>query len=62
MDKPAQSTADTEKMLSLPVGAISPLWLMFAGAATVGAASTVASNVSVVVSASASATSIDASV
>jgi len=38
MDKPAQSTADTEKMLSLPVGAISPLWLMFAGAATVGAA------------------------
>ena len=38
MDKPAQSTADTEKMLSLPMGAISPLWLMFAGAATVGAA------------------------
>lgn len=38
MDKPAFPTADTEKMLSLPVGAISPLWLMFAGAATVGAA------------------------
>ena len=38
MDKPAFPTADTEKMLSLPMGAISPLWLMFAGAATVGAA------------------------
>ncbi|MDP1736990.1 MAG: hypothetical protein Q8L23_06065 [Caulobacter sp.] len=38
MDKPAFPTADTEKMLSLPVGALSPLWLMFAGAATVGAA------------------------
>lgn len=38
MDKPAFPNADTEKMLSLPVGAISPLWLMFAGAATVGAA------------------------
>lgn len=38
MDKPALPTADTEKMLSLPVGALSPLWLMFAGAATVGAA------------------------
>lgn len=31
-------TPDAEKALSLPVGAISPLWLMFAGAATVGAA------------------------
>lgn len=38
MDKPAFPNADTEKMLSLPMGAISPLWLMFAGAATVGAA------------------------
>lgn len=38
MDKPAFPTANTEKMLSLPVGALSPLWLMFAGAATVGAA------------------------
>lgn len=38
MEKPAFPTADTQKMLSLPVGAISPLWLMFAGAATVGAA------------------------
>lgn len=38
MDKPAFPTADTEKMLNLPMGAISPLWLMFAGAATVGAA------------------------
>jgi predicted flap endonuclease-1-like 5' DNA nuclease len=38
MEKPAFPTADTEKMLSLPVGALSPLWLMFAGAATVGAA------------------------
>lgn len=38
MDKPAFPTADTEKMMSLPVGALSPLWLMFAGAATVGAA------------------------
>lgn len=38
MDKPAFPTADTQKMLSLPVGAFSPLWLMFAGAATVGAA------------------------
>jgi len=38
MEKPAFPTADTEKMLTLPMGAISPLWLMFAGAATVGAA------------------------
>lgn len=38
MDKPAFPTVETEKMLRLPVGAISPLWLMFAGAATVGAA------------------------
>ncbi|MDP1630454.1 MAG: helix-hairpin-helix domain-containing protein [Caulobacter sp.] len=38
MDKPAFPTADTEKMMSLPLGAVSPLWLMFAGAATVGAA------------------------
>jgi predicted flap endonuclease-1-like 5' DNA nuclease len=38
MDKSAFPNADTEKMLSLPMGAISPLWLMFAGAATVGAA------------------------
>ena len=38
MDKPAFPTADTEKMLRLPMGALSPLWLMFAGAATVGAA------------------------
>lgn len=38
MEKPAFPTADTQKMLSLPMGAISPLWLMFAGAATVGAA------------------------
>ena len=38
MDKPAFPTVDTEKMMRLPVGAISPLWLMFAGAATVGAA------------------------
>ena len=38
MEKPVFPTADTEKMLTLPVGAISPLWLMFAGAATVGAA------------------------
>jgi len=38
MDKPAFPTLDTEKMMRLPVGAVSPLWLMFAGAATVGAA------------------------
>lgn len=38
MDKPAFPTVDTEKMMRLPVGAISPLWFMFAGAATVGAA------------------------
>jgi predicted flap endonuclease-1-like 5' DNA nuclease len=38
MEKPAFPTADTQKMLTLPMGAISPLWLMFAGAATVGAA------------------------
>ena len=38
MDKSAFPTVDTEKMMRLPVGAISPLWLMFAGAATVGAA------------------------
>ena len=38
MEKPAFPTADTQKMLSLPMGAFSPLWLMFAGAATVGAA------------------------
>jgi len=38
MEKSAFPTAETQKMLSLPVGAISPLWLMFAGAATVGAA------------------------
>ena len=38
MEKPVFPTADTEKMLTLPMGAISPLWLMFAGAATVGAA------------------------
>ncbi len=38
MEKPAFPTADTQKMLALPMGAISPLWLMFAGAATVGAA------------------------
>lgn len=38
MDKPAFPTADTEKMMRLPVGALSPLWFMFAGAATVGAA------------------------
>jgi predicted flap endonuclease-1-like 5' DNA nuclease len=31
-------TPDTEKALSLPVGAFSPLWLMFAGAAASGAA------------------------
>lgn len=39
MDKFALPTAeDTEKMLRLPVGFSSPLWLMFAGAATAGAA------------------------
>ena len=38
MDKPALKPADTETLLRLPVGAISPLWLMFAGAATMGAA------------------------
>lgn len=31
-------TPQTEKALSFPVGAISPLWLMFAGAAATGAA------------------------
>lgn len=30
--------AETEKALSLPVGAMSPLWFLFAGAATAGAA------------------------
>ena len=38
MDKPAFPTVDTEKMMRLPMGVISPLWLMFAGAATMGAA------------------------
>jgi len=39
MDKFAlPTTEDTEKMMRLPVGFASPLWLMFAGAATVGAA------------------------
>lgn len=31
-------TPETEKALSFPVGAVSPLWLMFAGAAAAGAA------------------------
>jgi len=31
-------TPDAEKALSFPVGAVSPLWLMFAGAAAAGAA------------------------
>jgi len=30
--------AETEKALSLPLGAMSPLWFLFAGAATAGAA------------------------
>ncbi|MFZ5667926.1 MAG: helix-hairpin-helix domain-containing protein [Pseudomonadota bacterium] len=39
MDKFAFPTqAETEKMLSLPLGVASPLWLMFAGAASAGAA------------------------